>query len=162
MLDSIYFVNRLQSLQWLCSESDPNYPKALLFIPGADGRNNSGSVNLIKYLFQGSVGKSLFDSTLDEEYESLEDIVVLIKPSCVAVIYSEAMKKLVFPNLINVANLIEYTYSADELIDIDKFQMRKSINFKRMILELLSPGDGVGIAVPAGYDDIMVSLFFIL
>jgi hypothetical protein len=81
------FLNRLRSLQWLCSDRDFSGPKALLFIPGVDGRFNPGSINVIKYLFKGSVGKDLLDDTLSEGFELLEDIVVLIKESIVSILY---------------------------------------------------------------------------
>ena len=81
---------------------------------------------------------------------------------------SESMKKLIYPLISSIPRLIEYTYSPDEESDIDKFQMRKCINFKKMILEALKPGDGVGVPVPVAYDDIRVNftmnfrfLFFI-
>lgn len=83
----IFFLNRLRSLQWLCSDTDEGYPKALLFVPGQDGRNNPGSMNVLKYLFKGSVGKDLFDDTLESEWEALEDIVFLIKETSVSIIY---------------------------------------------------------------------------
>lgn len=66
------------------------------------------------------------------------------------------MKKLILPAVSFIPRLVEYTYSTDEESDIDKFQMRKCINFKKMILEALKPGDGVGVPVPVAYDDILV------
>lgn len=89
LLSSIYFLNRIRSLQWLCSESDTSYPKALLFIPGPDGRNNSGSVNILKYLFKGCTGKALLDETLDESFDCLEDMIILIKESTVSIVYRQ-------------------------------------------------------------------------
>lgn len=81
------FINRLRSLQWFCSESDKSSPKALILIPGPDGRNNPGSVNILKYLFRGSVSKSLFDETLDGPFEVLEDIVIMIKETSLSIVY---------------------------------------------------------------------------
>lgn len=66
------------------------------------------------------------------------------------------MKDLIYPLVSQIPHLIEYMYSKDEMSDIDRFQMRKCISFKQMILESLLIGDTVGITVPAGYDDIMV------
>lgn len=86
-INTVYFLNRLRSIQWLCSDKDASCPKALLFIPGPDGRFNGGSVNLIKFLFKGSVGKDLQDETLNEDMDALEDMVLLIKESSVSVIY---------------------------------------------------------------------------
>lgn len=86
-LEKIYFVNRLAALQGLCSESDETFPKALLFIPGPDGRNNVGSITTLKYLFFGATGKELFDDALDDEYAVLEDIIVLVKQSSLTIVY---------------------------------------------------------------------------
>ena len=77
------FLQRLKSLQRLCSYSDPNFPVSLLFVAGQDGRNNKGSISVIKYLFFGAVGKELLDGTLDLEFEVLEDLVLLIQQSSV-------------------------------------------------------------------------------
>ena len=75
-LERSNFLNRIASLQRLCSDHDGNYPKALLFVAGQDGRYNKGSVTVLKYLLRGSVGKELFDETLDPQYEALEDIIL--------------------------------------------------------------------------------------
>lgn len=80
------FLNRLSALQNLCSDSDPNYPSGLLFVAGQDGRYNKGSITMLKYLFHGCVSKELFDETLDEKFEQLEDLVILIKASSVSII----------------------------------------------------------------------------
>jgi hypothetical protein len=66
------------------------------------------------------------------------------------------MKKALQPWISRIPFLVEYTYTEEEENDIDKFQARKCSNFKRMILEALTEGDGVGIPVPSAYDDIMV------
>lgn len=68
------------------------------------------------------------------------------------------MKKLLSPMIYEIPRLIEYVYSSNEEDDIDLFQDKKCVNFKRMVLEGLSPGDSVGIAVPIGYDDILVQI----
>lgn len=85
--ERVEFLNRLRSLQYLCSDQDTNCPKALLVIPGPDGRFNAGSIHIIKYLFQGSIGKELKDDVLKEEFEDLEDLTLLIKEKTVSVIY---------------------------------------------------------------------------
>ena len=101
--------NRLMALQNLCSDGnqncyiiwflftfcknnrdyvdDPEYPKALLFVAGPDGKLNKGSSTIIKYLFFGAVAKDLNDEILDSEYDLLEEIVILIKRSSVAIIW---------------------------------------------------------------------------
>jgi len=74
-------------LQRLCSNSDARYPSALLFMAGPDGRYNKGSLNVIKYLFQGATGKYLLEGSLDEVYEPLEELVLLIQQTSVSVIW---------------------------------------------------------------------------
>jgi hypothetical protein len=86
-LDRNNFLNRLSALQRLCSDHDKNYPAALLFVPGQDGRNNKGSITVLKYLMRGSVSKDLFDETMDTAYEALEEIVILVKQSSVSVVW---------------------------------------------------------------------------
>lgn len=154
--EQLAFLNRLRSLQWMCSESDKSSPKVLLFVPGADGRHNSGSTSAIKYLFSNAVGKSLFDDNFDGDYEILEDLVVLIKEFSVTIIASEPMKKVLSQYLAVIPKVVVYGYSQEECEDIDKFQYRKCFNFKKMILEALEPEDGIGLCVPVGYDDILV------
>lgn len=155
VLANTFFLNRLRALQWLCSDTDEGCPTALLFIPGPDGRNNDGSMHVLKYLFKGSVGKDLYDETLETALEALEDMVFLVKETSVSILYSESMKKLILPLVSVIPRLIEYTYTAEEEADIDKFQFRKCLNFKKMILEAVQTGDGIGIPVPVAYDDIL-------
>lgn len=81
------FANRLSSIQKLCSDTDSNFPRALLFIPGQDGRYNRGSITLLKYLFKGCVSKELFDETLGPEDEILEDMVILVKQSSLSIVW---------------------------------------------------------------------------
>ena len=81
------FLNRLSALQRLCSDHDSNYPSALLFVPGQDGRNNRGSITVLKYLFRGSISKELFDETLESAFEPLEDVIFLVKQSSLSVIW---------------------------------------------------------------------------
>lgn len=66
------------------------------------------------------------------------------------------MKSKILAKVSAIPFLVEYTFTPEEESDIDKFQLRKCINFKRMVLEGLRDGDTVGITVPAAYDDIMV------
>lgn len=87
-LKTISFLQRIQSLQRLCSSSDPNYPVALLFVCGQDGRNNKGSFSILKYLFQFGVGKDLLDGSIDMEFESLEDLIILIQQTSVSVVWT--------------------------------------------------------------------------
>eukprot|EP00981_Chlorochromonas_danica_P008896 scaffold2338_cov184-Ochromonas_danica.AAC.7 len=149
----VSFLNRLHALQWLCSEKDRASPKALLFIPGPDGRSNCGSIQLLKYLFKGAVGKDLLDDTLSEDLESLDDMESYWGGGYS--LSSSTMKKALMPMLSAIPFLIEYTYTVEEENDVDRFQLRKCINFKRMILEALEDGDDVGIPIPIAYDDVM-------
>ncbi len=80
------FLQRLNSLQRLCSSSSPNYPVGLLFVCGQDGRNNKSSLAIIKYLFFGAVGKDLLDGPVEMEYECLEDLVILVQQSSLSII----------------------------------------------------------------------------
>ena len=86
-LEVVYFLQRLHQLQSLCSSRNSDLPNALLFIPGADGRNNKGSSKVLKYLFFGSVGKDLDDGFLEGKYDSLEEMVLLIQDTSVSVFY---------------------------------------------------------------------------
>lgn len=81
------FLNRLAALQKLCSDHDSNFPSALLFIVGPDGRNNKGSVTILKYLLRGSVSKDLFDETMEPEFEPLEEIILLVKQTSLSVVW---------------------------------------------------------------------------
>lgn len=147
--------NRLSSLQRLCSNDDKDYPQALLFIAGQDGRSNKGTMNVLKYLLRGSVGKELMDDTLDAEFEVIEDVIFMVQSDSLSVIWSHEMKDLLFPVLKHVPNLVEYLSTAEEENDIELLQMRKCVDFKRMMLASVSSGGGVGIPVPIAYDDIM-------
>lgn len=86
-LERANFLNRLSALQRLCSDHDKNFPSALLFVPGQDGRNNKGSITVLKYLFRGSVSKELFDETVEAAFEPLEEIVFLVKQTSLTVIW---------------------------------------------------------------------------
>jgi hypothetical protein len=66
------------------------------------------------------------------------------------------MKKLLAPLYSAIPFLIEYISSESEEKEIDSMQARKCCDFKRMILESVKDGDGIGIPVPIGYDDIQV------
>ena len=83
-----YFLYRLKSLQSLCSlSSNDSFPNSLLFLPGPDGRHNKGSLFILKYLFQGSIGKDLYDGYLDDHYEALEEIILLIQASSISIFW---------------------------------------------------------------------------
>lgn len=90
MLDELKvgnFLHRLKSLQRLCSGSNSNFPMGILIVPGLDGRSNKAAIQLIKYLFCGSVGKDLLEGILDTEFEPLEEIILLIQESSISVLW---------------------------------------------------------------------------
>ena len=64
------------------------------------------------------------------------------------------MKALLSPLFSCIPFLIEYLSSPAEEAEIDLIQARKCCDFKRMMLESVMDGEGVGIPVPIGYDDI--------
>ena len=99
----ISFLNRLRSLQNLCSTGNNNNtttgtkPQGLLFINGPDGKNNRGTQTILKYLFCGAVGKDLYEggsnvSTgyIDEnndDNDDLDEIVLFIQKNSVSVLW---------------------------------------------------------------------------
>jgi hypothetical protein len=89
-LTSQLFLQRLNNSQALCSESNgkDQLPSSLLFVPGTDGRHNKGSFSIMKYLFfLGSIGKDISEANLDEQYECLVEIVLLIQASSVSIFW---------------------------------------------------------------------------
>lgn len=149
------FLNRLKSLQSLCSIHNSKFPNGLLIIPGPDGRNNKGSLCLINYLFGGACGKDLFETVLDPEYDSLEEMILLIQETSVSVFWTKEARDAIGEILLSYPFVIEYTLSSEEEDDIDLFQERKCIDFKRMMTESVDKGGVVGIPVPLGYDDVL-------
>ena len=169
-----YFLHRLKNLQSLCSESTSDQqqlPSSLLFIPGTDGRHNKGSISILKYLFQGSIGKDISEGYLDDEYECLEEIVLLIQASSVSIfwrfvviyfgfqtdlVFSREAKGVIGSLLCHYPYLIEYCPSKEEEDNVDLFQQRKCEATKTMILESVPKAGVVGVPIPLGYDDVMV------
>lgn len=151
------FRTRLSSLQRLVSNDDVDYPSAILLVPGLDGRNTKGSQIALKYLFEGACGKELLEGNLPDFMECLEEMVLLIQESSISVIYTHEMKKIILPWLENLGSTIfvEYLSSVEEEASIDTLQNRKCIDFKRMMLEAVPSGRGVGIPIPLGYDDVL-------
>lgn len=149
------FEPRLRSLQRLCSNSSDLYPSGLLFVPGPDGRHNKGSSTILKFLFSGSIGHDLLEGVLNEELECLEEMILLVQETSVSVVYTRDMKNVLKPWLESCPMLIEYMPLEEEEGDVDLLQARKCLNFKRMILESLPAGTGVGIPIPLGYDGVL-------
>jgi hypothetical protein len=160
------FLQRLNNLQALCSESNgkDQLPSSLLFVPGTDGRHNKGSFSIMKYLFLGSIGKDISEANLDEQYECLVEIVLLIEASSVSIFWrwdsdslpsshsspSHEAKKAVAPLLSQYPYLIEYCATKEDgemsrLPHPCKVN-RKCEDTKRMLLESV-PSAGVGSSV---------------
>ncbi len=81
------FIRRLQSLQMLCSSpgDGSTSPECLVFVPGLDGKGNKGSLMIMKYLFQGACGKELYDGILDDDFEPIEEIILVVQFNCVSI-----------------------------------------------------------------------------
>jgi hypothetical protein len=124
-----------------------------LVIAGQDGRHNKGSMQIIKYLFTGSVSKELLDGNLDISHDCLEEIVLLIQETSISVILTHEMKNIIGHYLDSYPMVIEYISTVDEENDVDLLQNRKCCDFKRMILESMKSGSGIGIPIPIGYDN---------
>ena len=73
------FLQRLKLLQCLCSSKNPDLPAALLFVPGPDGRNNKGSLIMLKYVLLGAIGKELLEGVIDSFYECIEESILVDK-----------------------------------------------------------------------------------
>lgn len=155
------FAARLASLQRLCSNdiatlSGRERPSALLLVPGIDGRNNKDALVVLKYLFEGSCGRDLLEANLPDFLECLEEMVLLVQETSVSLLCTQAMRKVLRPWLDSLGGslLLEYLPSAEQEGTVDLLQDWKCANFKRMMLESVPAGRGVGIPVPLGYDDI--------
>jgi len=155
ILKENFFLHRLSNLQTLCSSTNLDLPNALVFVPGLDGKQNKGSYMILKYLFQGSVGRDIYEASLDEALDCLEEIVLVIQESSVSVFWSNAAKAVVGPLLNSFPFVLEYCPTEEEEENVDKFELRKCEDFKRMMLECVPEGGVVGLPVPLGYDDVL-------
>jgi len=111
-------------------------------------------MTILKYLFDGAVGKDLLEGLLSESMESLEEMVLLVQETSVSVIYTHEMKRQLKPWFSVCPMLIEYLSAREEEEDIDALQARKCLDFKRMMLEAVESGRGIGIPIPLGYDNV--------
>lgn len=150
-----FFLHRLSSLQALCSTTNDELPDALVFIAGLDGKQNKGSMMVMKYLFQASTGRDIYEASLEEHLDCLEECVLVIQESSVSVFWNQASKKAVGPTLNAFPFVTEYCSTKEEEENVDLFEQRKCEDFKRMILEHVPEGGVIGLAVPLGYDDVM-------
>jgi hypothetical protein len=155
IMNSHYFLHRLSNLQALCSSSNLELPNALVFVPGLDGKQNKGSYMILKYLFQGAVGRDIYEASLDDALDCLEEMVLVIQESSVSVFWSNAAKSVVGPILNTFPFVLEYCPTEEEEENVDQFEARKCEDFKRMMLECVPEGGVVGLPVPLGYDDVL-------
>jgi len=147
-----FYTQRIKRLQSLCTSAGTN---ALVFIPGPDGRHNKGSMSLLKYIFQGSVGKDIYDGVLDDKSDCLEEVILIIQEHTVSIFWGSTAKSIGFPSLSGVQGLVEYIPTPAEVENVDLYELRKCKDFKRMVLESIPEGGVVGIPVPFGYDDVL-------
>jgi len=88
LYSSTLFLNRLNHLRSICSTTNSDLPFALLAVPGPDGRNNKGSVIVLKYLFFGSTGHDLLEGALESSQEGIEDSIILVTDSSLSIFYT--------------------------------------------------------------------------
>ena len=154
-IDKIRFIQRLKQLQNLCSGTNPNYPQALLCVPGPDGRANKGSLIILKYLFQFAVGKDLFEGNLADQFECLEEIIMLVQENSLSLIVSIEAKAVLAPFLSLCPFVCVYSSPGDIAEEVDEFQARKAATFKKLLLQNIAQGGVVGIPIPLGYDSVL-------
>ena len=118
ILKENFFLHRLSNLQALCSSSNLELPNALVFVPGLDGKQNKGSLMILKYLFQGAVGRDLYEASLDEGLDCLEEIVLVIQESSVSIFWSNAAKAVISPILNTFPYVLEYCPTQEEEDDV--------------------------------------------
>jgi hypothetical protein len=112
-LNICQFIQRIKSLQSLCSPTNANSVAAILVVPGVDGRNNRESLGLLKYIFGAGVGRELLDVAVADD-DILEEIVLLIQENAVSVVYSLAAKARYGAILSHCPCLIEYVPRHEE------------------------------------------------
>ncbi len=148
--------NRLNSLQSLCSPTDLELPMAILLISGMDGRQNKYSISLMKYLLLDGSCQELVETSLNgDELEVLDEVILLIQQTSISIFWTRKAKELIGARLRSTCpTLIEYMAAVEDHSDVDKFQLSKCIQFKRMILEAIPAGSIIGVPLPLGYDDV--------
>lgn len=73
---------------------------------------------ILKYLFQGSVGRDIYEASLDEELDCLEEIILVIKESSVSIFWSNAAKAVISPILNTFPYVLEYCPTKEEEEDV--------------------------------------------
>ncbi|RHY06353.1 hypothetical protein DYB36_007614 [Aphanomyces astaci] len=125
---------RLQRFQALCGNKHHDGRggyEAMLIVGGADGLYSHGSQAALKFLFLGKSGQELLgEQVIPQQYEALEDVVVLITRTAVSIFYvvDSDSTALLLPLLSNWRNVTEYVATDDmtqdlrELIKIRAFR----------------------------------------
>ncbi|OQR91258.1 hypothetical protein ACHHYP_04841 [Achlya hypogyna] len=160
---------RVQQLQALVAESRF---EALLLVGGADGLFSRGSQAALKYLFVGTSGQELLgEQVIPPAFESLEDVVVLVAPTRVAIYYTldGDSASFLLPLLGGWRNVTEFV-ATDEQHQDDR-ELVKIRAFRDMVNPFRSVGVPVGSSDPMaverwplvqafGLDDVSQKGFF--
>lgn len=143
--------HRFLNLQTICRQDNVS----ILFILGIDGKYTEDA-KILNYLFFGATGKALVTGSIIDKYDFLEELVLLIQPDRVSVIWNTKAQQLLGRFLQSMSPfLVQYTYSQEEESDVDLFQVRKCVHFKRMLLEAVPEGGRIGLSVPSVYESVM-------
>lgn len=142
---------RLQRLQALCSSGFDDQNAAvdgILIVGGVDSFHCTTSQAVLKYLFLGSSGQELLGAqVLSQEFDRLEDVILLITRQCVEIFYSSESDAAVkiLPVLSQTRHVTEHV--VHDGLDIDDQETRKIAAFKQMVLGVKRIG------IPFGVDD---------
>ncbi|RQM27412.1 hypothetical protein B5M09_002552 [Aphanomyces astaci] len=138
---------RLQRLQALCGNKHHDGRggyEAMLIVGGADGLYSHGSQAALKFLFLGKSGQELLgEQVIPQQYEALEDVVVLITRTAVSIFYvlDSDSAALLLPLLSNWRNVTEYVATDDMTQDLR--ELTKIRAFRAMV----EPHATIGIAL---------------
>ncbi|RHZ34254.1 hypothetical protein DYB37_013937, partial [Aphanomyces astaci] len=128
---------RLQRLQALCGNKHHDGRggyEAMLIVGGADGLYSHGSQAALKFLFLGKSGQELLgEQVIPQQYEALEDVVVLITRTAVSIFYvlDSDSAALLLPLLSNWRNVTEYVATDDMTQDLR--ELTKIRAFRAMV-----------------------------
>ncbi|RHY27070.1 hypothetical protein DYB32_008992 [Aphanomyces invadans] len=125
---------RLQQLQDLCIPDDERGFHALLLVGGADGLYSPGSQAALKYLFLGKSGQDLLgEQVIPQQYEALEDIVIVLTRTSVSIFYILDSDSATFllPFVSNWRNVTEYVATDDMTQDVR--ELTKIRAFRSMV-----------------------------
>ncbi|ETV95746.1 hypothetical protein H310_10818 [Aphanomyces invadans] len=125
---------RLQQLQDLCIPDDERGFDAVLLVGGADGLYSPGSQAALKYLFLGKSGQDLLgEQVIPQQYEALEDIVIVLTRTSVSIFYILDSDSATFllPFVSNWRNVTEYVATDDMTQDVR--ELTKIRAFRSMV-----------------------------